>query len=108
MKDRVAVDQANQLTGSLYLLQLENIHLRVFAPGRDFGRLKRCVRASFSRRGAHYCLWVTDPVVEDQYLARQDGDYPLGTCYATVSLGEPFEGYCYKLVAALITPDRAS
>jgi hypothetical protein len=47
---------------------------------------------------------VTDPTVEGQYLAGEDGEFHVGECYATVSLGEPFKGHCYKLVAAIITP----
>jgi hypothetical protein len=46
--------------------------------------------------------------VERTYLARDDGRYQIGECFATISLGEPHEGYCYKLVAALITPDSAT
>lgn len=45
---------------------------------------------------------VTDPRIERAYLAKADGDYPFGECYLTVSLGEPFNEYCYKLVAAVI------
>jgi len=50
---------------------------------------------------------VTDPDVEGEYLAKPNGVYPIGACYVTVSLGEPHGGFCYKLVAALITPTRA-
>ena len=49
-----------------------------------------------------YILWVTDPRVERRYLARQDGFYKLSESYLTISLGEPFNEYCYKLVAAII------
>lgn len=49
---------------------------------------------------------MTDPLVERKYLAGSNGEYPIGECFVTVSLGESYEGYCYKLVAALITPDR--
>jgi hypothetical protein len=45
---------------------------------------------------------VTDPIVERRYLAGEDGQYQLGECYITVSLGEPYQEYCYKLVAALL------
>ena len=38
-------------------------------------------------------------------MQQDDGDYPIGESYLTVSLGEPFEGYSYKLIAAVIVPN---
>lgn len=49
-----------------------------------------------------YALWVTDPNIERPYLAGEDGHYELGECYLTISLGEPFNDHCYKLVAAVV------
>lgn len=49
-----------------------------------------------------YHLWVTDPRVERTLLAKPDGVYELGECYLTISLGEPFNGNCSKLIAAII------
>ena len=47
---------------------------------------------------------MTDPGIERTYLMRKQGEYPLNAkdLYLTVSMGEPFNGYCYKLVAAVI------
>jgi hypothetical protein len=106
--DRVALADAEQLTGSLFLLHIGALKLRVFAPGAAFGNLKRRVQAMFAHRGASYLLWVTDPLVARNYLALGDGSHQIGECCVTISLGEPHEGYCYKLVAALITPDSAT
>jgi hypothetical protein len=80
--------------------------LKVFAPGVAFGNSKRRVLAQFSYAGENYWLWVTDPVVEREYLLKSDGSYRLGECFATISLGEPFNDKVYKLVAALILPPR--
>ena len=65
--------------------------------------LKR-VRARFHFAGEEYCLPVTDPVVENRYFQEEIGQYPLikGNVYFTVSIGEPYEGYCYKLVAGIV------
>ncbi len=49
-----------------------------------------------------YAFWVTAPEYEKQYLAKPDGNYKAGKCYLTISLGEPYEGFCYKLIAAII------
>jgi MFS family permease len=70
-----------------------------------WGGPKRRVHGAFSHRGATYRFWVTDPEITRAYLATKDGEYPIGDCYLTVSLGEPYEGYCYKLIAAVITPE---
>lgn len=47
-------------------------------------------------------MWVTDPRYERTFLAQADGQYQLGPAYLTVSLGEPHDGYAYKMVAAII------
>lgn len=108
LNDRVTLASAEQLAGSLYLLHIRTLELRVFAPGAAFGNAKRRVQAVFAHRGTSYWLWVTDPLVVDKYLALRDGSYPIGECFATISLGEPYEGYCYKLVAGLVTPESAT
>ena len=50
--------------------------------------------------------WVTDPGYERSYLAQADGDYRIGECLLTVSLGEPYNDACYKLIAAIVHPDE--
>lgn len=100
--DRVPLAQAETLTTSLHLLRADRVMLFVFAPGARFGDPKRKVYGLFEHAGVVYRLRVTDPVYERAYLAKPDRDYPLGECYLTVSLGEPWEGFCYKLIAAII------
>lgn len=86
---------------SLYLIRPGGFALIVSAD--PDGRKK--VRARFTYRDASYLLSVTDPAIEQPYLGKDHGEYPLThkDLYLTVSLGEPFNGYCYKLVAAVIT-----
>jgi hypothetical protein len=102
--DRVAVADAQGLPGSLLLIPLEQARIRVFAPGKDFGNRKRRVQARFRYNGTEYDLWVTDPIVEREYLAGEDGEFSIGgESFATISLGEPHDdGFCYKLVAGLM------
>jgi hypothetical protein len=104
LNDRVPEAEADKLTTSLYLLSLNSITCNVFAPGAAFGNPKRRVHAEFSYAGSSYALWVTDPLIEREYLAKEDGAYGGGGCYVTVSLGERDKGFCYKLVAAVIRP----
>lgn len=62
-------------------------------------------RGSFRYNGVDYQLKITDVGAEgksrDMGLAY--GEYTVRKLrYLTISLGEPFEGYCYKLIASII------
>lgn len=65
------------------------------------------VRAKFKFKGESYCLTVTDPAMEATYMPMEVGEYPVARsqAYLTVSIGEPFEGFCYKLAAAVLLVD---
>ena len=102
VNDRVpeeTVKEANE--PSLYLIRPDDFTL-IVSDDLD-GRNK--VRARFAYRDIPYLLSVTDPGIERTYLMKDQGEYPLidRDLYLTVSLGEPFNGYCYKLAAAVIT-----
>ena len=57
--------------------------------------------------GAHeYRLAVTDSVCEAEYESHAAGEYTLGECLLTISLGEPFGTRCYKLIAGIIERER--
>ena len=66
------------------------------------GNTKGRVQARFAFDGIDYWLWVTDPIVERRYLAGTDGEYAVGEAYLTISIGESYQDYCYKLVATVI------
>jgi len=102
LNDRIAFAQASDIRSSLCLVSVNRMTLSVFKPGEAFGNPKRRVQGRFKHAGVDYHLWVTDPVYERAYLAKQDGDYLIGGSFLTVSLGEPHNGYCYKLVAAIM------
>lgn len=108
LNDRIPLDLASSSTDSLRLVHLDNLTLRVFAPGDAFGNPKRRVQASFQLHGVNYTLWVTDPMIERRYLAGPDGEQVLRDAFLTVSIGEPYQDYCYKLVAAVISTDLSS
>ena len=50
-------------------------------------------------------LGVTDPEIERRYVQKDEGEYLLrsGSICLTISLGEPFHGFVYKLVAGVLT-----
>ncbi len=100
--NRVALAQAEQLRDSLRLIRVAGARLEILRPGAQFRNQKKRVEVEFAHEGTQYRLRVTDAVYEDRYRKMAEGYYDLGECCLCVSLGEPFEGYAYKLVAAII------
>jgi hypothetical protein len=105
--DRIPLAQATGLASSLRLVRVDQLTLAVFKPGEAFGNPKRRVQCRFIHSGTAYRLWVTDPRYEREYLAKPDGEYDVGESYVTVSLGEPHNDACYKLVAAIMERARS-
>ena len=91
------IEYINGINSSLKLIAAQGLQIRVYTPYD-----RRRVQANFIFGGVNYHLWVTDPVIESQYYAQADGLYNLGAKYLTVSLSEPYQGGCYKVVAAII------
>ena len=100
--DRLPLGVAHKLSSSLRLIRVSSLTLKVFAPGAHFGEGKRRVQGSFNHASQRYGMWVTDPYVERRYLAMEDGRYEFGTCFLTVSLGEPHQDWVYKMIAAVV------
>ena len=100
--DKVPFSFTNSLDSSLRFIKVDRLELSVSQPGREFGNNRRRVQGRFKHGGTDYWLRVTDPTYERQYLQRPNGGYPIEERYITVSLGEPYRGYGYKLIAAII------
>lgn len=105
INDRLRVEVAAKLQNSLTIIEPKNLVIRVSAEGAAFGNPKRKVRAYFYNNKVHYALSVTDPVAETAFLAKSDDSYEVSNTYLSVSLGEVYEGSCYKLVAAMISKE---
>lgn len=100
--DRIPVDNVMSPMPSLYFVALSNIEIIVRVEGAEFNNAKRKVRVRFQYNGVEHLLSITDPIVEATYLAQGDGSYNIsGISYMTVSLGEPWDGFYYKLCAAI-------
>ena len=67
---------------------------------------KRAVRGEFTYRNVNYRIDVTDPFIESHYLQQSDGQYDIAHPVLCLSLGDPFQGYYYKLIAAVLYPER--
>ncbi len=99
VNDRMPVEITNQsVHHSLLLIKPDRLSISV---DKTFSQVK--IRSDFDFNRERYQLVVTDPNIEYLYHFKPEGEYEIGSeVYLCISLGEPFEGYCYKLVAAII------
>jgi len=104
--DRVPEDSTNKINSSLYLITPNTLEVLVRLEGEEFNNPQRKVRARFSYGGIDYTLPVTDPIIKNSYLAKDNDTYviqrPYNRMFMCVSIGLPHEGYCYKFVASII------
>src|SRR5258708_11833858 len=91
---------------SLCIVEPTELHWRITTSMAG----RRQTRANFVLADAHYDLSVTDPIWEHRLRGLPNGVHERGAAgigpseevFLTVSLGEPFYGNCYKLVATVI------
>ena len=99
INDRIPEWRAKSLPNSLVLIEPRQLTIEV---RQGYGGRKQ-VRADFRVSGETYNLGVTDPAIERQYSFLGEGQYAYRPpAVACVSIGEPYKGYCYKLVASII------
>ena len=102
LNNRIPLAAANSLDDSLRLVRVDDLELSVSAPRADQGDFTRRMQGRFRFGGATYSLRVTDPICEQRFP--RHGTYRIGGCFIAASLGEPYHGYAYKLIAAVIEP----
>ena len=107
INDQVPESVANSMGHSLLLVHPSSLMISVSREGGTFSPTKRKVRGLFSINNIQYKLLVTDPFTEHAYLRGLDGVFYIQDVILCVSLGEIFHGYAYKLIATVITPERA-
>lgn len=89
---------------SLYLVSVDSLRVLVGPKSTDYP--KRIVRGEFIYQGATYRMSITDPVLERHYLNGNDGQFTIEKAVLCVSLGDPFQGFFYKLIAAVLYEQR--
>ena len=100
--DKVPEDQLPYCGSSLHLIDVASLNIVVVREAiYQSTNTRKRVRASFDYCGLSYSLVVTDPVVEDEFLRREEGEYQLGRCIVCVSLSEVMYGHAYKLAATI-------
>lgn len=106
INDKVPIAEAAALTDSLRLIKVNGLRVSVSEPSNPNAAFP-ALRGRFRYNGVEYRLRITDPESEAAALAMDYREYQIrGARFLTVSLGEPFEGHCYKLIAAIIKPPR--
>ncbi len=101
--DQVPAGLAAEHDTSLRLVRVDDLTVVISEPSRPSANYP-ILRGRFSHCGETYCFRITDPVSESGSVGLPYREYPVGERYLTVSLGEPFEGNAYKLIAAIIKP----
>ena len=104
LNDQVLEQEARAFQYSLCLIPVSDLELRVFTPNTGYGDSQKRVNGHFTYNSMQYRLRMTDNDYEYAYLQKPVGLYYIGSCLLTVSLGEPYNGFAYKLVAAIIEP----
>lgn len=101
INDRIPFERIKSVESSLLLIKPSTFTMH---KKYEFGSKNWKIRADFRFRRIRYCIVVTDPIIEESYQKKKAGDYPIEgrEVYLTVSLGEEYKGFCYKLVAAVI------
>jgi len=101
--DRVPIGNISAPNQSLFFISSSASSVIVSAGGVEFNNEKKRVRIQFDYNDTTYILFVTDPDIESDYLEKGNGTYALPKqIYMTVSFGEEWQGYYYKLAAGII------
>jgi hypothetical protein len=100
LSDRISETAIGRVKSSLKLVRPEGPTLYVTQTATG----SRQLRALFSYRERRYNLVITDPSFEAQNRDADLGRYELpDSTVFCLSIGEPFEGNCYKLVAGVMS-----
>lgn len=102
--NRISVGQEDGT--SLYLVSPEHLRLLVGRKAPKYLDSKRAVRGEFTYKEVTYLMDVTDPVVERNFLEGDDGEYDIPNPVLCISLSDYYKSYFYKLIAAVLYPER--
>ncbi len=107
--DKVAEANVIKMGSSLKLILVTDLELRVqMEAGYDGAPGRRRLRAAFTLNNTRYLLSVTDPEIEEMYLVRGDGTYAVGHSALCVSTVEVWNGFAFRVIASVITPQRCA
>lgn len=96
--DRIPLDMADSLSDSLRLIRIDILDITAVWTS---GKSKPNRQGRFRHANTQYALKITDPIYKKLYI-KEGRERQIRDCFVTISLGEPFKGYAYKLIAAII------
>ena len=99
----VPAQMVGRLNYSLMFIHPENIQAYI-----DESREKSKYRMKFTYYGSNYDFPITDPVFLEEFENNPKRFAQMSDVYLTLSLGLEFEGFHYKLVAAVIQNENSS
>ena len=91
----------NKLNYSLMLIRPEKASAYI-----DEEREKSKYRMKFTYFGSNYDFPITDPYFLEKFKKNPERYSDLNSAYLTLSLGLEFEGFHFKLVAAILPPNK--
>lgn len=107
--DKVTEANVVKTGSSLKLISVSDLEVVVhLEDGFQGNPGRRRVRARFTLNHTPYLMSITDPEIEEAYLAKGDGMYPVGVAALCVSLVEVWNGFAFRVVASVITPQRCA
>jgi hypothetical protein len=101
IRDRIQGKRTENFVNSLYLIK-SNYTLIVQDETDWRNRTRKRVRCNFMYNNYEHQLIVTDPLIESEYLQRENGVYEMRQQYLCISLASTYYGYAYLLVASII------
>ena len=109
LHDKVSEADVQNIASSLKLVLVPELTISVKSEsGFEDNPARRRVRGKLALNGVRYWLSITDPEVEESYLVRGDGEYEIGEAALCVSLVEVWNGFAFRVIASVITPERCT
>ena len=99
----IRAEMVGRLDYSLMFIHPENPQAYI-----DENREKSKYRMKFNYFGSSYDFPITDPVFLEEFKKDPDRYLQLPDLYLTLSLGLEFEGFHYKLIAAVVLLDNSN
>ena len=98
--DRIHCNLSSQFNNSLYLIKPSEFTIIVQKESNYTGEVKLKKRAEFIYNNYRHKLAITDPTLP--YFDEGSYKYNTQNIYLCISVGLPYNGYSYKLVASII------